>query len=407
MSKRSPLAIAFFTIFLDLVGFGIVIPIAPFYAEQFGATATTITLLGSSYSLMQFIFAPIWGRLSDKIGRRPIVLMSISFGVVGHFLFGIADSITFLFVSRMIAGFGNANIGAVQAIISDVTTPENRAKGMGLIGAAFGLGFILGPALGGFFGQHSASTPAFVAAGLGLINLVIAFMMLPETLSSKTATRSRFDVAALKKAADRPNVLPVLAVTAIYVTAFAMMEQVISLYLEHSHLGESSLTGHDKIKEAAELSAYFFVAVGITATVVQGGLIGRLTKKFGEVKLARLGAVVLALSMLSVPYFVGQLPGMWMLVSAVVMALGSGMLNPSITSLLSRSAGKDEQGGILGWNQSIGSLGRVIGPAFAGVFYEMNMDYPFIISGVMIGFAGIVAWWKFVAPPAGSVGGHH
>ena len=166
LSSRKPLVIAFFTIFLDLLGFGIIIPVQAFYAQDFGASATAVTLLGGSYSLMQFFFAHFWGSLSDKVGRRPIILSSVAISAVGHFVFAMAPSLSILFLARMIAGFGNANIATAQAIISDSTTHENRAKGMGIIGAAFGLGFIFGPAIGGFLGQYSPTLPSFAAGVL-------------------------------------------------------------------------------------------------------------------------------------------------------------------------------------------------------------------------------------------------
>ena len=208
------LLLVFLTVFLDLVGFGIIIPIQPFYAEKLGASATTVTLLGASFSLMQFVFGSFWGRLSDRIGRRPVMLLSIACSSLGYLIFGFAESLTVLFLARMLAGFGSANIGTAQAIIADSTPPESRAKGMGLIGAAFGLGFILGPALGGFFSQFALSFPAFVASGLGAFNFVFALTSLPETCPQKTGVstekrevhRPGFSWSALKHAARHPNV---------------------------------------------------------------------------------------------------------------------------------------------------------------------------------------------------------
>ncbi|MEI6397812.1 MAG: MFS transporter, partial [Pseudomonadota bacterium] len=180
-SQRSPLLIAFFTIFLDLLGFGIVIPVNSFYVQSLGASPAVIAWLSASYSLMQFLFAPFWGRLSDKIGRRPVILISVAASCAGHMIFGLSSTLFTVFAARLLAGFGNANLGTAQAIISDVTTPENRAKGMGLIGAAFGLGFLLGPAIGGFAGQYSPQAPAIVAGCLAFINFMLAYFLLPET----------------------------------------------------------------------------------------------------------------------------------------------------------------------------------------------------------------------------------
>ena len=185
------LFIAFITIFLDLLGFGIIIPIQAFYAESFNATPKVITLLGASYSLMQFFFAPFWGKLSDRLGRRPIILFSVLISAAGHFIFASANGLMLLFAARMVAGFGNANIGTAQAIIADITTKENRAKGMGLIGAAFGLGFIFGPAIGALLGQHHPTTPLYAAGVLALLNFIFAYFLLPETKTTSSAPTER------------------------------------------------------------------------------------------------------------------------------------------------------------------------------------------------------------------------
>jgi DHA1 family tetracycline resistance protein-like MFS transporter len=391
LKKLPTLLVVFFTVFLDLLGFGIIIPIQSFYAEQFGATPTTITLLGASYSLMQFLFSSFWGRLSDRIGRRPIVLISVSFSAVAFLVFGLAQSLAWLFAARLLAGFGNANIGAVQAIISDITTPENRAKGMGVLGAAFGLGFILGPAIGGIMGQISPQAPAFTAAGLAFCNLVLAFFILPETLGAHRARRSRLNFKSFKHAMSQVNVGTIIIANFIFTAAFAMMEQAIGLFIARSHLGAAEVHGAEYVKQAAQLTAIYLVAVGVTATIVQGGLIGRLNKRFGEVRLATTGLLIVSLGMAFVPYNVGQMPGMWMLISAIVLAAGTGISGPSLSSLLSRSVSTDEQGGTLGLNQSMSSLGRVIGPGFAGMIFEWNMAAMFYISAGLIGLAWLAS----------------
>jgi len=188
-SKR-PLLIAFITIFLDLLGFGIIIPIQPFFTQSLGASPTIITLLAASYSLMQFVFAPVWGSLSDRWGRRPIMLFSIAIASIGYFIFASAESLWVLFFSRMLSGFGNANLGTAQAIISDSTTGEDRAKGMGLIGAAFGLGFIFGPAIGAFLSQISPRTPLYFAGVLSAFNFVLTYLILPETRKKGSTSKN-------------------------------------------------------------------------------------------------------------------------------------------------------------------------------------------------------------------------
>src|SRR5690554_2058067 len=180
-AKKRILAVAFVTMFLDLLGFGLIIPIQPFYAESFGASAAVVTLLGGAYSLMQFIFIPVWGRISDRIGRRPVILISVIASSIGHLFFGLAGSLTALFAARLLTGFGNANIATVQALIADSTEGHERTRGMGMIGAAFGLGFVIGPAVGGLLVRWGLAAPAFAAAVFALVNFGMAFFLLPET----------------------------------------------------------------------------------------------------------------------------------------------------------------------------------------------------------------------------------
>ncbi len=385
--------IAFFTIFLDLLGFGIMIPIQPFYVENFGASATQVTLLGASYSLMQFLFAPFWGRLSDRVGRRPIILFSVAISAIGHLVFGLAQTLATLFVARMLAGFGNANLGTAQAVISDVTKPEDRAKGMGLIGAAFGLGFIIGPAIGGILGQYSPVWPAFFAAALALCNLAFASFMLPETLKKGAPAapgRRLLSLAALKHAARRTNISTLFTMTFVYTLGFAIMEQVIGLFIEKIWVG-SQYDGPTRLQMASQMTAVYLVVVGFTAVLIQGFMIGRLTKKFGEQLLAKSGLVLLTVAMISIPLAgnTGIFP--LMVATAVILAAGSGIFNPSNSSMVSRAADPSEQGSTLGLNQSIASLGRVLGPASAGAIFELNQSWPFYAAGSLTALAAVIS----------------
>jgi DHA1 family tetracycline resistance protein-like MFS transporter len=388
------LFIAFITIFLDLVGFGIIIPVQPFYAEMFGATPTEVTWLGASYSLMQFLFAPLWGRLSDRIGRRPVLMSGVFISIIGYTLFGAAGSLPVLFLARMLAGFGNANIGVAQALVADVTDRENRAKGMGIIGAAFGLGFTFGPAIGGLLGQLSPAAPGYGAAVLGAVNFILAWRLLPETYTKRmevskeeNADHSRkvpLSFEALRRAAATKNVLPILITTLTVIMGFALMEQIMGLYIEHVWIGEGATTAASA-KQATALTAGFLVVVGITATIVQGGLIGRLVKKYGELNLCKIGVLILVIAMLATPYLVASKHIVLLLSCAMLYAIGMGLFNPSITSMLSKNVTEADQGGTLGLNQSMASLGRFLGPAFAGMLFERQVNLPFYTSAALIG----------------------
>jgi MFS family permease len=402
-ASRRVLLIAFMTVCLDLLGFGIIIPIQPFYAESYGASPTMVTLLGASYSLMQFLFAPLWGRLSDRIGRRPVILISILFGVVGYVLFGLAGSLPVLFASRMLSGFGNANIATVQAVIADSTSGADRARGMGLIGAAFGLGFIFGPALGGFLGQWGLAVPAFGAAALGAVNWVLALWLLPETRKEGSPDSQQAQISArmapwraLSQLRGRVNIGRLVIVLLVVTTGFALMEQALGLFIERVWVPEA-LTATDPVvkaealRRAAAMTSWLLVVIGVVATIVQGGLIGRLSKKFGEKRLIQVGLGTTALGLVLIP--VAGLAGSYALLfpAAILLATGTGMYNPSLNSLLSRSVQEDEQGVALGVGQSSSALGRVFGPAASGFLFEQATGAPFWLGATLVGLALVVA----------------
>jgi MFS family permease len=384
----------FLAVFLDMIGFGILIPIQPFYAEMYGARPATVTLLSACFSLVQFLFAPFLGRVSDSVGRRPIMLLTIAVNAVGYALFGLAQSLPMLFAARMISGFGSANLGTAQAIIADTTTAEGRAKGMGLLGAAFGLGFIFGPAIGGFCGQYGLAVPAFVAAAFSTVNLIFAYLKLPETRPREAdAGQARpagahkaflgLSPEALREALKLRNVPQILWLYLIGTLAFSQMEQVLGLFIEHVWIAPQG-SAAEQLRRAAALTSYFLVVVGITATIVQGALIGWLARRFGERRLILVGTVLLAVSLGALP-LVGSLGDFGLFLGlAPVMAFGAGLTNPSLPSLLSQSVEDDAYGGILGLGHSLSALGRVIGPFFAGMLFELEAAVPFWTGAILM-----------------------
>lgn len=392
--SSSALRVAFVTLFLDLLGFGIIIPIAPFYAESFGARPATVTLLTASYSLMQFLFAPMWGALSDRIGRRPIVLISIAVAAVGYLVFGLAESLWMLFAARMISGFGNANIGTVQAIVADVTSGADRAKGMGMIGAAFGLGFVFGPVIGGLVGfAWGPSAPAFVAAGLAALNWIFAYTKLPETRVVGTGAREPrgfLGLRALAKATRYANLPQLLAIAFVFTAGFAMMESTLGLFVEHSFVDSELIGSRVGHQRASLLTMWVMLAVGVTSVIVQGGLIGRLKKASSEKTLIIAGCALLVVSFAMMPFtpplgFAAVFP------VVIVLAFGSGIFSPSQSSLLSRSVPGDEQGAMLGLGQSMSALGRIVGPFTGGFLFERGHGAPFFTGAVLIGLGLLVA----------------
>src|SRR3569623_3281375 len=289
--RKASLGAIFLTVFIDLLGFGMVIPFLPGVARHLGASDLVASLTGSVYSLMQFLLVPVWGRLSDRVGRRPILLISIAATAAGMVLLGFADTLFLLFAARIFTGVATANIAGAQAYIADVTPPEGRARGMGLIGLAFGLGFIFGPFFGGelarlpLYGRPGA-LPAYAAAGLSLINLVLATVTLPESLSVEQRGKVRahraspFDLGAFKKALAAPDVGRALTINFLVVFWFAGMEQTFRLFTDDAfHMTDAGTGG-------------LFGFVGVVAAIVQGGLIGRLTRRFGEVRLLSAGLII-------------------------------------------------------------------------------------------------------------------
>jgi MFS transporter, DHA1 family, tetracycline resistance protein len=373
----------FLIVFIDLVGFGLVIPLLPFYAVRFGASPQEVTLLLAVYSLMQLFAAPLWGRLSDRVGRRPVLMISMAASVLAYLWIGSATAVWMLFAARALAGACAGNIAAAQAYIADITTPEERAKGMGLIGAAFGLGFIIGPALGGLLAGNDPATadietPAWVAAGLSFLALWGVILLLPESLPADLRGMlggSRSRLKAIWNVLGRPVLSRLILIFFLVILAFAGMESTFALWaIEQFSWGPGQV-------------GYVFAYVGVLSAILQGGLIGRLARRFGEERLLLCGLALIGTGLLAM-LFAHSIPRLAFAVSAL--ALGMGLTQPSLNSLISRRAGREEQGEVLGVSQSVGSLSRVLGPAAAGfLFAQFGRNAAFFWGAVLV-FAALL-----------------
>jgi multidrug resistance protein len=366
--QRSSLGVIFLTVLLDLLGFGIVIPILPLYAEKLHATDFETGILLAIYSVMQLIFAPIWGRLSDRHGRRPVLLVSILGSCGSQLGYALAPSFWWLVVARGFAGLCGANITAAQAYIADVTDESKRAAGMGMLGAAMGLGFVFGPAVGGFLSQHSANLPFFVAAGLAGINFISAVLILKEPRTAAERTRARtLTWAGLVRTASTPRLLTLMLLFFVVTFGFANLEATFSLYLERRfHYGR---------REAS----YMFTYIGVLMVIVQGGLVRRLVPRFGEKRLIVIGTLLMGAGFL-LQYSADDVR--MLLIAIAITATGNGLNTPSLSSLISRAASGDHQGGVLGVSQAMGALARVVGPLVGTWTLHFGVTVPYLTGGV-------------------------
>jgi MFS transporter, DHA1 family, tetracycline resistance protein len=376
--KLTPLTILFFTVFLDLVGFGIVIPLLPLYAERFGASPMAVVWLVAIYSLMQFLFAPWWGQLSDRVGRRPVLLVGLFGSAFSYLIFGLAGSLLVLFLARAMAGFMGANIGVAQAYVADVTAPEERARGMGMIGAAFGLGFIFGPAIGGGLAHFGPSVPFLAAGGLAFLNGLLAIRWLEESRPARARPYARQPglaarIRTLRAVTSSGTIGVLFGVFFLLTFAFAALEATFSLWADRRWSFTPSGV------------AYLFAYIGVLITVVQGVLVGPLVRRLGERRLAVVGSAALAVGLLAIP----AAPGIgWLGLALAFLAFGQGTTMPAISSLISRSASGDEQGRLLGASQSLSALGRVLGPVFGGLaFARIGIGAPYVGGGLVVGVA--------------------
>lgn len=374
-----PRFVLFLTVFIHLLGFGILLPLLPYYAETYGANGTTVGLLNTSFSLMQFGFAPIWGRLSDRVGRRPIIFGSLVVTAGSYLMFALSTSLTVLFASRILAGIAGGVIPTTQAYIADTTTPAERTKGMGMLGAAFGLGFIFGPAIGGLLSRHGYSVPAYVACGLSLLAAASAYFVLPESLPREAraqAVASRRAAPTLLAALRRPIIGLLLVLFFLGTLAFSILEGTFALFGEHDYrLGPRDI-------------GYFFAYVGTISALMQVGIIGALAKRFGERALVIAGFAAMAIAMT----YAGSIPIFALLLVAMgVLSVGNGLTTPSLAGLISISSSADEQGGILGVYQSLGSLARALGPFIGGIAFDhWGHGSPYLLAGLLMAVGALL-----------------
>ncbi|MDZ4683831.1 MAG: MFS transporter [Planctomycetaceae bacterium] len=381
---RSPLFIIFLTVFIDLLGFGIVLPLLPRYGEHFDAAGWQLGLLMASFSAMQFLFAPVWGRLSDRIGRRPVLLVGLLGSTLSYAAFGWITQLgnagpilgfsplTWLFVSRIAAGIAGATIPTAQAYIADVTDAKSRGKGMALIGAAFGIGFTFGPILGAQFVSDTVETapspmPGYVAAALSAAAFFAAMFLLPESLKPGSAGghgRKWFDRAAMQAALARPYIGWVLLTVFLTTLAFAQFESTLSLLTARLGLSDRH-------------NFYVFAYIGFILTLAQGFLVRRFLPKLGEFRMALIGVTLMTAGLALIGFSSGQTSLTLLYCVLPVTVIGFSATTPSLQSLLSLNTSDDKQGGILGVGQSVSSLARILGPLLGLSLQDYDIAWPY------------------------------
>jgi DHA1 family tetracycline resistance protein-like MFS transporter len=379
-APRGALAAVFLAILLDLIGFGMILPLIPFYAEQFHARPLEIGLVFASYSLAQLLLAPPLGRLSDRYGRRPLMLLSIAAGVVANLMFAWAGSLLVLLAARTLAGAAAGNYGIAQAYVADVTPPAGRARAMGLVGAAFGLGFVLGPSLGGLLSRISLQAVPLAAAALSLLNLVIAMAALRESLPPEhrrpAGAGALFDWRDWREMWSNLPLRRLMLLFFLVMFCFSIMEATLALYCKASFGWGDRET------------SWLFTYIGLLLVVVQGALLAPLTRRFGDRQLVLAGIALMAAGLALLPA-VAKLP--WLLASMLLLAVGSGVHNPSLLALLSRLTGRSAQGETIGVSRSVGALARATGPIAGTWVFGAGIRWPFWTAGALMLVALVIA----------------
>ncbi|MHB0963131.1 MAG: MFS transporter [Gemmatimonadaceae bacterium] len=366
---------------LDIMGAGIMMPVVPYIVRPYSADALTIGLLAVVFSIAQFFASPLLGAVSDRHGRRPVLVISLIGASIGYALFGIGGALWIFFVSRIVAGFTAGNLTAAQAYIADVSGPEDRAKNFGLVGAAFGIGFIVGPSLGGVLAKISLTAPAWAAAGVALTTAIFGWLVLPESLAPERRRPHPLHMgdfnpfSLLLKALHTPRLRALFS--GIFLSRFAMMALQTNF----------AIYTLDRFKYTPAQNAVVFTVLGVTATITQGFIIRRLSGRFSERSLLLVGLAVMAVGMAAV----AAVPFGWLLSPAIaVLAIGSGLVQPTIQSLVSSAGTADEQGMLFGANGAITSVTAILGPAWAGlVFDHVAFTAPYWSGAIFLAAAWV------------------
>ncbi len=373
MKNNKSLMTIFLIVFIDLLGFGIILPLLPYIAEKYLASPLQIGILSATYSLFQLISSPILGRLSDRYGRKKILIISQIGSAFGYLLLGLAHSLPLLFLSRIIDGVTGGNISIAQAYIADVTTKKNRARGMGLIGAAFGLGFIFGPAIGGALSKISYSAPAYFATGVSLITILATIFFLKETIDEKkasTSPRTKFSFHEFKRVMKLYPIGLLIIVFLMLNIAFSVQQGTFALWTQKTFNFDASQNG------------WLFAYVGILAVVFQMKLLPFVIKRFHEKNILLISLIFMAIGLILIP--LAKHPN-FLFVSLFFLPLGNGLANPTIQALASENVPAEEYGETLGILQSAGSMGRIIGPILGGeIFQSLGKDTVFYFAGFLI-----------------------
>src|SRR5882724_10093538 len=376
-ASRARIGVIFFTVLIDLIGFGIVMPILPFYAKHFGAGGLAYGAVLGIYSFMQFVATALLGKLSDRIGRRPVLLTTMLINALGYTLFAFAGSYWVLFLSRVVSGFAGGNISAAQAYMADITTPAERSRGMGIIGAAFGLGFVIGPAVGGLSAHYlGPSAPGLVAAGLSLVNFVSAYFVLPESLKAEHRTeRELWDFSHIGDAIQHPRLAPLMLAWLLAPFAFSGYTVAIPLW--------AGVTFGWREQELG----WFFTVIGATAAVVQGYAFGKLARRVGDRLLLIAGGFGMALAIAVIPALHSSAA---LYAWTAVLAFSNSIFGPAATGLVSVFADPTEQGTVLGAAQALAALGRLLGPLTLGKVYDVSHPAAFFVAAAVMTLGGLV-----------------
>jgi len=381
VKSKTGLSLIFLTVFIDLLGFGILIPILPSFAiKELGVDEAAVGIAIAIYSFVQFIFNPILGKLSDKHGRKPVIVICLLINAIGYVIFAFTTSYFILLVSRIVAGIGGSSIAVAQAYIADVTTKENRSKGMGLIGSAFGLGFVFGPLIGGFLSKLGYMETGFGAAAFSFIAFVVTMILLPESNVNRKeialVKRKILNTDAILKAFKHPELAILISLFFILTFSFA------NIY------GTFALLGLQVYGFTDLQNGYMFGILGLSSALVQGGLIDPITKLIGKKRILILGSFLIMVTLAIIPYAGNFL---WLAVDSIFLSFGTGMLQPTLLSLISEVTSEAEQGITLGVNQSLSALARMFGPLWGGFAFEF-LGYPFpFITGSAFMFLIVVA----------------